>query len=131
VTSGAVFRPQIVISTGPSMLIRFYANGGTGLGFKATFSFISSGNLQRSSVREVKNYPALASDASKNPMVRPNTDCGGIVDNPGGAITMMQMSQEGFLNFYDCIWIIKPPRNYFHLKTHLYIKITQFSEFGK
>jgi len=57
-------------------------------------------------------------------------DCGGIVDNPGGAITMMHMAQEGFLKHYDCIWIIKPPRNYFHLKTHLYLKITQFSEFG-
>lgn len=58
-------------------------------------------------------------------------DCGGIVDNPGGAITMMHMAQEGFLKHYDCIWIIKPPRNYFHLKTHLYLKITQFAEFGK
>ncbi|XP_059489398.1 uncharacterized protein LOC132204719 isoform X2 [Neocloeon triangulifer] len=112
VTSGASFRPPIIISSGPSLLIRFYANGGFGLGFKATYTFLTS------------------EEASKNQLTLPDTDCGGFVENPGGAITMMQMAEEGHLKYFDCIWIIKPPRNYFNLKSHLYLKISQFSDFG-
>ncbi|KAJ8984815.1 hypothetical protein NQ317_013013 [Molorchus minor] len=44
VIAGNIFRPPIIISTGPSMVIRFYANGASGLGFKASYSFIL-GNL--------------------------------------------------------------------------------------
>ncbi|KAG8222873.1 hypothetical protein J437_LFUL003518, partial [Ladona fulva] len=41
VSSGASFRPPVVLSSGPSLLVRFYANGGTGLGYKATYSFLT------------------------------------------------------------------------------------------
>ncbi|XP_065341759.1 uncharacterized protein LOC135940691 isoform X2 [Cloeon dipterum] len=112
VSSGASFRPPIVISSGPSLIIRFYANGGFGLGFKAVYTFLTN------------------EEANKNQLKQPDTDCGGFVENPGGAITMMHMTEEGSLKNFDCIWVVKPPRNYFNLKSHLYVKITQFSDFG-
>ncbi|KAF4533110.1 hypothetical protein B566_EDAN003830 [Ephemera danica] len=109
VSSGASFRPPAVVSTGPSLLIRFYANGGAGLGYRATFTFTT--------------------DSNNDSTLRPITDCGGFVENPGGAITMMHMVENGIKHF-DCIWIVKPLRSYFHLKTYLSLKIAQFSDFG-
>lgn len=41
VSSGGVFRPPVILTTGPTLTIRFYANGGTGLGYKAIYSFVS------------------------------------------------------------------------------------------
>ncbi|XP_044272200.1 uncharacterized protein LOC123016062 isoform X2 [Tribolium madens] len=99
VTTGNIFRPP-VITSGSSLVIRFYANGATGLGFKAYYSYIS--------------------DVT-------NIDCGGQVGNPGGGITMMDMVQDGLKSF-DCIWLVKPPETY-HLKTHLYVKVVNFSGF--
>lgn len=87
-------------------MIRFYANGATNLGFKAYYSF-----------RDVSQAV-------------PNIDCGGHVNNLGGGITMMNMVKEGLKSF-DCIWLIKPPETYLHLKTHLYVKVVNFSAFGK
>lgn len=49
------------------------------------------------------------------------------MDNLGGAITMINMVSES----YDCFWIIKPPKTFFHRHTHLYLKIVEFSDFGK
>lgn len=40
VISGNMFRPPAILSSGSSLVIRFYANGGTDLGFKASYSFI-------------------------------------------------------------------------------------------
>jgi CUB domain len=41
VSSGGVFRPPVILTTRPTMTVRFYANGGTGLGYKAIYSFVS------------------------------------------------------------------------------------------
>lgn len=45
VASGLTFRPRVLISSGPTLLLRFYANGGSGAGYKATYSFISESNV--------------------------------------------------------------------------------------
>ncbi|KAJ9595457.1 hypothetical protein L9F63_013368, partial [Diploptera punctata] len=107
VISGALFRPPVILTTGPSLLVRFYANGGTGLGYKAVYSFITE-NFHEN-------------------VVVPITDCGGYVENMGGAITMMNMVEQG-IKTYDCIWLIRPPKNYLHLRTHLYLKVATFRD---
>lgn len=98
------------MSSGPSLLIRFYANGGTGLGYKAFYSFVIGHSLDKS--------------------VKPITDCGGYVENLGGAITMMDMVGEG-VKTYDCVWLIRPTKNFLHLKTHMYLKVTTFADMGE
>lgn len=55
--------------------------------------------------------------------------CGGNVNNLGGGITMMHMVNEG-TRMFDCFWIIKPSENFRHRKTHLYLKVNAFSDFG-
>lgn len=45
ISTGALFRPNILLTRGPLLIVRFMANGGTGIGFKADYSFIS-GELQ-------------------------------------------------------------------------------------
>ncbi|XP_033221378.1 uncharacterized protein LOC117175714 isoform X2 [Belonocnema kinseyi] len=107
VSSGVIFRPPIIVSAGPSLLIRFYANGGTGLGYKAFYSFVH-GHLYDKSLQ-------------------PITDCGGYVENLGGAITMIDMTDEG-VKIYDCVWLIRPPKTYLHMKTHIYIKVITFDD---
>uniref|UniRef100_A0A1B6DQF5 CUB domain-containing protein n=2 Tax=Clastoptera arizonana TaxID=38151 RepID=A0A1B6DQF5_9HEMI len=107
VTSGSIFRPPVVITTGPSLLIRFYANGGSGIGYKGSFSFLT-GHIEDNAVE-------------------PITDCGGYVENLGGAITMMNMVERGgSVKLYDCIWLIRPPNNYYHMKTDIYLKVATF-----
>ncbi|XP_033342685.2 CUB and LDLa domain isoform X1 [Megalopta genalis] len=107
VSSGARFRPPVIVSSGPSLLIRFYANGGTGLGYKAFYSFVIGNAFDKS--------------------VQPITDCGGYVENLGGAITMMDMVGEG-VKTYDCVWLIRPPKNFLHAKTHMYLKVVAFAD---
>ncbi|XP_031835630.2 CUB and LDLa domain isoform X2 [Nomia melanderi] len=107
VSSGARFRPPVIVSSGPSLLIRFYANGGTGLGYKAFYSFVIGHAFDKS--------------------VQPITDCGGYVENLGGAITMMDMVGEG-VKTYDCVWLIRPPKNFLHAKTHMYLKVVAFAD---
>lgn len=110
VTTGFLFRPPILTSSGPTMVIRFYANGGTNIGFKLMYTY-------------------LLGDQN-NTASKTNTDCGGLVDNLGGAITMMEMTGEEEKK-YNCFWLIKPPQGYMHIKTHLYAKVTKFQDFGK
>lgn len=110
VSSGARFRPPVIMSSGPSLLIRFYANGGTGLGYKAFYSFVIGHPLDKS--------------------VQPITDCGGYVENLGGTITMLDMVGEG-VKTYDCVWLIRPPKNFLHMKTHMYLKVITFADMGK
>lgn len=55
--------------------------------------------------------------------------CGGNVNNLGGGITMMNMVDVG-TRLFDCVWIVKPVENFFHKKTHLYLKVNIFSAFG-
>ncbi|XP_017769077.1 PREDICTED: uncharacterized protein LOC108557170 isoform X2 [Nicrophorus vespilloides] len=109
VTTGNIFRPPILISNGPTLVIRFYANGGSNLGFKASYMFL------------LGEYD--------NSTLKPDTDCGGYVDNLGGGITMMDMIQEN-TKAYDCFWIIRPPESYMHLKTQVYLKVILFSKFA-
>lgn len=110
VTDGDIFRPPVIVSSGPSLTIRFYANGAFNYGFKASYSFLL-GNL--------------------NDMTfKPDIGCGGYVNNLGGGITMMKMVQEG-TKYFDCVWIITPPSTTLHLKTHLYVKVVTFNDFGK
>ncbi|XP_068897152.1 uncharacterized protein Culd, partial [Tenebrio molitor] len=109
VTTGDLFRPAVITSSGSALMIRFYANGATNLGFKAYYSFLLG----------------QASDVQR----APDIDCGGHVNNLGGAITMMDMVQEGMKSF-DCIWLIKPPETYLHMKTHLYVKVVKFAGFA-
>lgn len=98
------------MSSGPSLLIRFYANGGTGLGYKAFYSFVIGHPLDKS--------------------VKPITDCGGYVENLGGAITMIDMVGEG-VKTYDCVWLIRPPKSFLHMKTHMYLKVVTFEDMGE
>lgn len=109
VSSGARFRPPVIVSSGPSLLIRFYANGGTGLGYKAFYSFVIGYTYDKS--------------------VQPITDCGGYVENLGGTITMMNMVDQG-VKIYDCVWLIRPPNNFLHMKTHMYLKVVGFADMG-
>lgn len=109
VYSGIIFRPPILISNGPSLMIRFYANGGTGPGYKAKATFLFE--------EEIK-YLTI-----------PVTDCGGVVETLGGAITMMKMlNNEIGTRLYDCIWLIKPPNSFHHLKTHVSLRIEKFEK---
>ncbi|XP_044001976.1 uncharacterized protein LOC122848162 isoform X2 [Aphidius gifuensis] len=107
VSSGARFRPPIIVSSGPSLLIRFYANGGSGLGYKAFYSYVIGNFYDKT--------------------IQPITDCGGYVENLGGAITMMNMAVEDTKTF-DCVWLIRPPKNFLHMKTHMYLKVVTFAE---
>ncbi|XP_053676710.1 uncharacterized protein LOC128726892 [Anopheles nili] len=110
--SGAMFRPPVIQSSGPSMIIRFYANGGSALGYRALVSFV---------------HVTSAADVS----LHPNTNCGGVVENIGGAITMMKMlTNANESRMYDCVWLIKPPNTYAHLKTHLSLKVDTFEKLG-
>ncbi|CAG9831123.1 unnamed protein product [Diabrotica balteata] len=109
VISGNVFRPPVIISNGPSLVVRFYANGASHLGFKASYSFIL-GNIEDSAFK-------------------PHIGCGGNVNNLGGGITMMNMVTEG-TTLFDCVWIVKPPESLRHRKTHLYVKVATFLDFA-
>nr|XP_023018488.1 uncharacterized protein LOC111507426 isoform X1 [Leptinotarsa decemlineata] len=109
VISGNTFRPPVITSNGPSMTIRFYANGASDFGFKATYSFIL-GTLD-------------------DLVFKPIIGCGGNVNNLGGGITMMNMLESG-TKLFDCVWIIKPPESLLHRKTHLYVKVATFSSFA-
>ncbi|XP_050310422.1 uncharacterized protein LOC126746290 isoform X2 [Anthonomus grandis grandis] len=108
VISGNIFRPPIIKTSGPRLILKFYANGDSNLGFKAIYSF------------------TFADDSDDT---IPNIDCGGQVNNLGGGIAMMEMVTEG-IRFYDCIWIVKTPCNFLHRKTHLYVKVVNFTDFA-
>lgn len=94
----------------PARMVRvlFYANDGTGAGYRATISY---------STKNVTNETT-------------STHCGGLVESYGGAITMMNMTNSSAATF-DCIWLVKPPNSYLHLKTHLLVRIDTFENMGK
>lgn len=58
-------------------------------------------------------------------------DCGGEVENTGGAITMMNMVRGPKFKYYDCVWLIKPISNYVSQEFLLYMAIITFSNMGK
>lgn len=109
ISSGGRFQPSIIVSSGPSLLIRFYANGGTGLGYKAFYSFVT--------------------DHMFDKFIQPVTDCGGYVENLGGTITMINMIGHG-MKTYDCVWLIRSLKNYLHTKTYIYLKVIDFTNMG-
>lgn len=88
--------------------ILFYGNDGTGAGYRATINY-STENI----TNEITS-----------------THCGGLVESYGGAITMMNMTNSS-ASAFDCIWLIKPPNSYLHLKTHLLVRIDTFENMGK
>lgn len=69
--NGATFRPPIIMSNGPSILIRFSANAGSGLGYRAMVRYLTA--------------------QQANDTTSVFTNCGGFVESLGGAITMMSM----------------------------------------
>uniref|UniRef100_A0A8D8QMG7 Neuropilin and tolloid-like protein 2 n=1 Tax=Cacopsylla melanoneura TaxID=428564 RepID=A0A8D8QMG7_9HEMI len=105
-STGAMFRPNILLTRGPLLIVRFMANGGTGIGFKADYTFLPG------------NYDEK--------QLNPYTDCGGLVENTGGAITMMNMPEQ----YYDCVWIVQPLHKMYYLKTHLYVRIASARGLG-
>lgn len=93
------------------MIIRFAADGGTGLGYRAKIRYITIKEASEQSTRF--------------------TNCGGFVESLGGAITMMNMVVNGSEpKHFDCIWLIKPPNSYMHLKTHLLLGVDAFEKMG-
>lgn len=95
-----------------SLMVRFYASGGSDIGYRANVSY-------------------LTLEQSKDPEVKANIGCGGLVDSVGGAITMMNMitnDNETNTEVFDCIWIVRPPQGYMHMKTHISLKIEVFEK---
>nr|XP_053631036.1 uncharacterized protein LOC128687571 isoform X3 [Cherax quadricarinatus]XP_053631037.1 uncharacterized protein LOC128687571 isoform X3 [Cherax quadricarinatus] len=107
VFNGNVFRPPILVSSGPTITVRFSGNGETARGFNLLYTFVDA--------ESVAAEPAI-------------TDCGGFVTNFGGTITMMNMAKDDTnYTIYDCVWIVQPPQNY-AFKSHLSIKVVQFDD---
>lgn len=95
-------------------MIRFFANGGSDVGYRAKVSF-------------------LTIEQSKDPELKARVGCGGLVESVGGAITMMNMVGSNINDtspeaIFDCIWIIRPPQGYMHLKTHISLKVETFDK---
>jgi hypothetical protein len=96
------------------MMVRFFSNGGSDLGYRAKASFIT---IEESTVPELKA----------------RVGCGGFVDSAGGAITMMNMvdpsgNETDSEILYDCIWIVRPMVGYTFQKTHISLKVETFSK---
>lgn len=106
--TGEIFRPPILHIQANTIRILFYGNDGTGAGYRATINF---------STKNITNEVT-------------STHCGGLVESFGGAITMMNMTNSSDAAF-DCIWLIKPPNSYLHLKTNLLVRIDTFENMGK
>lgn len=93
------------------MVVRFSANGDTGLGYRGRIRYLTQ--------------------VDRNKTVDRSTHCGGFVESFGGAITMMNMiGNNSEKQYFDCIWLIKPPASYMHLKTHLLLRIDTFEKMG-
>lgn len=61
----------------------------------------------------------------------PITDCGGLVDDYGGVITMNNMSSPDAPRLFDCIWLVKPMLDYRpNSKSHLLVRLEQLSYIG-
>lgn len=59
----------------------------------------------------------------------PVSDCGGMVEDLGGAITMMNMAAPGTTRNFDCIWLLRPSSSY-TFETHISVRVAQFEEMG-
>lgn len=95
-------------------MIRFYANGGSDIGYRANVSLVTF-------------------EQSKEPELKARIGCGGLVESVGGAITMMNMinpsdNETNTEAIFDCIWIVRPPQGYMHMKTHISLKVETFEK---
>lgn len=55
-----------------------------------------------------------------------SADCGGLVTNLGGTITMMNMTEQRRREVpYDCLWLVQPPQEY-NLASHLALRVAEF-----
>lgn len=106
--SGEIFRPPIIHVQARLIRILFYGNDDTGAGYRATINY---------STKDIFNETT-------------STNCGGLVESFGGAITMMNMTNSS-ASAFDCIWLIKPPSSYLHLNTHLLVRIDTFENMGE
>lgn len=118
--SGDVFRPPVILEPGPSLLVRFYANGAAdALRYRAEVEFLRSIQM-------------VSTTDDDDGIVQPVTECGGNVDTLGGAITMMNMVANDSQSVrYDCVWLIRPSRRYLNTKPNLSFRISVFDGFGK
>ncbi|KAL0271929.1 UNVERIFIED_CONTAM: hypothetical protein PYX00_005078 [Menopon gallinae] len=66
--------------------------------------------------------PLLQGDYGVNSLLEPNTNCGGLVEDLGGSIRMVNMVPVGAKSF-DCVWLIQPPKYYFSMNGNLYLKV--------
>lgn len=95
-------------------MIRFCANSGSDVGYKAKASF-------------------LTIEQSKSFELKARIGCGGLVESVGGAITMMKMVTPNVNDtdteaLFDCIWLIRPAQGYMHQKTHISLKVETFEK---
>lgn len=118
--TGLVFRPPVIVCDGPSLLLRFYANGGSELRYRAEIDFLPDAG-------QLAVQPSVVQD-----MVRPRTECGGSVDTLGGAITMMNMvaANESHSVRYDCVWLLRPSSRYVNTKPWLSLRVDTFEGLG-
>lgn len=128
-TNGQFFRPPIIVSTGPVMVIKFIANGGSNLGFKALYSFSFDSSYITTALLPATGMQSVTSILKKACLHNFLQDCGGLADNLGGAITMIEIAEEN-TKFYDCVWIVQPQQTYANWKTHIYLSVASFSNFG-
>ncbi|XP_013778447.1 uncharacterized protein LOC106463020 [Limulus polyphemus] len=110
VYTGKMFRPPVIVSSGPTLTLKFLASDDhLSSGFRVTYAFISSNN--------------------RDWFTQTFTECGGIVDNKGGVITMMNMTNNSEFQLYDCIWLIHQKSLHVY-ETHLSVQVAQFEFMG-
>ncbi|CRL03322.1 CLUMA_CG016193, isoform A [Clunio marinus] len=112
--TGNLFRPPILLSSGPSLMVKFSANDDTDIGYRAKATF-------------------LTVEESSNSNLKVQIGCGGLVESVGGAITMMNMvsknvNESDNQNNFDCIWLVRPPQGYMRIKTHISLKVEVFEK---
>ncbi|XP_067144982.1 uncharacterized protein, partial [Centruroides vittatus] len=107
---GNVFRPPAVSSSGPTLGVKFRCDEERpSSGFKAEYTFV--------------NYPdRYWSD-------KPVTDCGGPVDDFGGALTLANAAEGTSRRPFDCVWLIRPPSGH-RGHTRLAVRLAQFRDLG-
>ncbi|UYV76310.1 hypothetical protein LAZ67_13003317 [Cordylochernes scorpioides] len=134
--NGNTFRPPLITSSGPSLVLKFRANDeNASPGFKAKYTFLPEDryghDLERSPPfrNYMSRHPALCgagrSSTGSGGFLQASTDCGGNVDDLGGAITMMNMAAGGL---YDCVWLLYPRAG---SSASVAVRLAQFEEMDK
>ena len=81
------------------MAIRFIANGGRASGYRASYKFFNGIHFTHQNVNK-SNIILVLSIESADLIEVPITDCGGLVDDHGGVITMHNMSSPNAARLY-------------------------------